>query len=70
MDIKLPGCGESAKCVLYCIYNSHMWDFKYNARLLKYKCMYLSWSGSKIMNETGQSAQNHAVRLWVYYFQK
>ena len=37
---------------------------------LKYKCMYLSWSGSKIMNETGQSAQNHAVRLWVYYFQK
>lgn len=30
----------------------------------------VSWSGSKTMNETGQSAPNHAVRLWVYYFQK
>lgn len=34
-----------------------MWDFKYNARLLKYKCMYLTWSGNGNHNETGQSAQ-------------
>lgn len=29
-----------------------------------------SWAGSKIMNETERSAQNHASRLWVYYLQK
>lgn len=65
MDIKLPGVANE-QGVNFIAYITHICGMLRQTTKIPMHVFFLSWSGSKTMNETEESAPNHAVRLWVY----